>query len=232
MVHYQAEDISDLLSNGAIYDPKTGSAVGSSESNIQDAKGVQSAYEAFTRSYAGSKMAGQMGVPKWDAYAVMDMGDSALAATISYGDGRKVLAWNSKYLDRVNAASMSQAQLEAAVIDSINRYGHALASPEVAKAADFYEANYHEGRHYQHGSQVFNRSRAEEEYATYMETAQFYRSLAEQTKDSNYGISKFYDAIADRSEAKARIYGAGGENADFDPQDNDSLEELVVGEVN
>ena len=214
--HYQESDISDLLSNGGQYFKESGNSYGPSQSYRDGAKKVMESYEAFSRTHAGSVMISKMGLPAWDGYAMIDMGDGPLAATISYAGGRKILAWNSRYMDRIDAGLLAGPHLEEAVMQAIDRYGHPLLDPGVRAASEFYEGAYHEGRHNHHGSKIFNRSRESEEFATYMETAGFYRGLAEKVKDSSYAMSKFYEAIAERSEYKARIFGKGGEDAHID----------------
>ena len=208
---YHPSDISDMLEDGAILDAKTGQGYSKSTTALSGAQKVQAGYEAFCRTYAGSRMIQQMGKPDWAAYAVGDMGSNAMAACISQKDGTRILAWNKGYNSLVDAGLMTGPDLEKAVMDNLARYGHVFGNPDkdptVVKAAAFYEAMRHEAGHYHHFNNIFDRPVDAEEYQTYMETAQFYRQLAEETKDSNYAMSKFYGAIADVSEAKASMYG-------------------------
>lgn len=227
--HYKESDISDLLAHGGQYFPDSGNVYGQSDGYKGGAKKVAESYQSFARTRAGQQMITQMGLPAWDGYAMLDLPGNALAATISYSDGRKILAWNSKYMDRIDAGLLAGPHLEQAVLDAVQRYGHPFADPVVASAADFYEAAFHEGRHNQHGHTVFNRSKESEEFATYRETAQFYRGLAEEVKDRDYAMAKFYEAIADRSDAKAKIYGRGGEGAHVESLNPGGSLESIAG---
>ncbi len=208
---YTPSDIADMLEDGAILDAKTGAGHAKSTTALSGAEKVQAGYEAFCRTYAGSRMIQQMGKPEWDGYAIGPLREGAMAATISDPDGTRILAWDKGYGSLIDAGLLTGPDLERAVLDNIARYGHALGNPQVdptvAKAAAFYEAMRHEAGHYHHFNNIFDRPVESEEYQTYMETAQFYRQLAEETKDSNYAMSKFYEAIADVSEAKASMYG-------------------------
>ena len=225
-MQYQESDISDLLSKGGQYFKDSGNSYGPNQSYRDGARKVMESYEAFSRTHAGREMISTLGNPKWDGYAMLDLEGGALAATISYTDGRKVLAWNSKYMHCIDAGLLAGPHLEEAIMNAIDRYGHPLGDPLVSAAANFYEASYHEPVHNKHGRKVFNRSRESEEFATYMETATFYRGLAEKVKDSSYAMSKFYEAIAERSEYKARMFGKGGQDAQEDAQ-IDSLEGIA-----
>lgn len=207
---YTPSDISDMLEDGAILDARTGKGYAKSPTALSGAQKVQASYDAFCRTYAGSRMIQQMGKPAWDAYAVGDLGSGAMAACISQKNRTRILAWNKDYGSLIDAGLLTGPDLERAVLDNLSRYGHVFGNPDadptVVKAAAFYEAMRHEAGHYAHFNNIFDRPVGAEEYQTYLETAQFYRQLAEETKDSNYAMSKFYEAIAESSEKKASMY--------------------------
>ena len=231
---YHQSDISDMVEDGAILDAKTGQAYASSTTNLSGAQKLQEAYEAFCRTYAGSRMIQQIGKPDWDGYAYLDLKKGAMAACLSAKNGHRTLAWDKGAASLMDAGLMTGPDLEQAVLSNLSRYGHAFGNPDsdptVVRAAAFYEAMRHETGHYHHFNNIFDRPVEVEEFKTYMETAKFYRQLAEETKDSSYAMSKFYEAIADTSEAKASRYGSDADsNHCQDSGDRYTGLEQVVG---
>ncbi|MEK6874651.1 MAG: hypothetical protein AABX52_02775 [Nanoarchaeota archaeon] len=114
----QAKSIDDVIKSGAVL--MNGKILGDPAYG-DGAKLMHDAYKSFRSSDVGKEAAKELGNVEYNGYAMMDFGDSVIAAVISYNTGEKILAWNS-------------------------RYRHVLENPQQHKDL-FLEAMVHEMRH-------------------------------------------------------------------------------------
>mgnify|MGYP001596164448 CR=1 FL=1 len=112
-------------------------------SDYRDHMLVKSSYENFKTTQVGQDLLKKVGDTKVDGYGMLDLGEGAIAATIYQSDGKKFLAWNSRYKHMLENPQANESHLktylEAMAHEHIHLTGDKSETSTYTRTADFYK---------------------------------------------------------------------------------------------